>query len=138
MPVGSAWLSLEPYPKMPLSRMLEGSAPRSPHKAALSPADGQEYTFARIWRAARKMARLLEERGLSRGDRVGILSPNCPEYAPAFHGILLAGGVATTLTPLYRERELEYQLNDSGAVVLFHSRLPAPLIEAVRGGLPTG
>src|SRR4030066_531839 len=92
MPVGSAWLSLEPYPKMPLSRMLEWSAARYPHKAALITVDGQEYTFARIWRAARKMARLLEERGLARGDRVGILSPNCPEYAPAFHGILLAAG----------------------------------------------
>src|SRR4030042_4519068 len=105
MPVGSAWRSLEPYPKMPLSRMLEWSAARYPHKAALITADGQEYTFARIWRAARKMARLLEARGVSRGDRVGILSPNCPEYAPAFHGILLAGGVATTPNPPHPARE---------------------------------
>jgi len=137
MPVGSAWLSLEPYPKMPLGRMLEWSAARYPNKAALITADGQEFTFARIWRATRKIARLLEERGLARGDRVGILAPNCPEYAVAFHGILLAGGVATTLNPLYREREIAHQLNDAGAVALFHSRLHAPLIEAVRGELPT-
>ncbi|HLB29667.1 MAG TPA: AMP-binding protein [Dehalococcoidia bacterium] len=137
MPVGSAWLSLEPYPKMPLSRMLEWSAARYPNKAALITADGQEYTFARIWMAARRIARLLEERGLARGDRVGILSPNCPEYGVVFHAILLAGGVATTLNPLYREREIEHQLNDSGAVALFHSRLHAPLIDAVRGQLPS-
>jgi acyl-CoA synthetase (AMP-forming)/AMP-acid ligase II len=117
--------------------MVESAAARYPNKAALISADGQQYTLARLWRAARKIARLLEEQGLARGDRVGILAPNCPEYAVVFHAILLAGGVATTLNPLYREREAAHQLNDAGAVALFHSRLHAPLIEAVRGELPT-
>ena len=137
MPVGSPWLSLEPYPRLPLTQMLEWSAARYPNKAALISADGQEYTFARLWRAARKIARLLEEHGLARGDRVGILAPNCPEYAVAFYATLLAGGAATTLNSLYRQREVEHQLNDSGAIALFHSRTHAPLVEAVRGELPT-
>ncbi len=136
MPVGSPWLSLEPYPKVPLTQMLEWSAARYPNKAALISVDGREHTFAQVWRAARKVARLLQERGIARGDRVGILAPNSPEYAVAFYSTLLAGGAATTLNPLYREREVEYQLNDSGAVALFHSRSHAPLVEAVRGKLP--
>lgn len=137
MPVGSPWLSLEPYPKVPLTSMLESAAARHANKVALISVDGQEYTFARIWRATRKIARLLEEHGLARGDRVGILAPNCPEYPVVFHAILLAGGVVTTLNPLYREREVEHQLNDSGAVALFHSHLHTPLMEAIRGELPT-
>ncbi len=137
MPVRSPWLSLEPYPRIPLTQMVESAAARHANKVALISADGREHTFARIWRATRKIARLLEEHGLARGDRVGILAPNCPEYAVVFHAILMAGGVATTLNPLYREREVEHQLNDAGAVALFHSRLHAPLIEAVRGELPT-
>ena len=43
------------------------------------------------------------------------MSANCPDYAMAFHGIALAGGVVTTANPLYAVDELAHQLNDSAA-----------------------
>src|SRR3990170_6428611 len=130
------WLNLAPYPRVPITSYLESAASRFPSKAALIAADGREYTFAQVWTAARRTARLLQDRGLKKGDRVGIYSPNVPEYAPAFHGVVLAGGVVTTLNPLYRERELVHQLSDAGATALFASRLVMPVGDAVRGELP--
>ncbi len=45
----------------------------------------------------------------------GILSPNCPEYAIAFHAIATLGGIVTPINPLYTQNEIAHQLKDSGA-----------------------
>src|SRR4026207_1923063 len=58
-------------------------------------------------------------RGSGRGDVFAIYCPNLPEYAVVFLGVALAGGVNTTVNPLYTADELANQLNDPGA------RLPA-------------
>ncbi len=60
----------------------------------------------------------LQSRGLVRGDRVAIMMPNLPQYLVAIAGVLRAGFVVVNVNPLYTARELEYQLKDSGAVVL--------------------
>lgn len=61
---------------------------------------------------------MLPDGGLQRGERVAIYSPNCPEYAVVAHGISMAGGTLPTLNPLYRAREVVYQLADAGAKLL--------------------
>lgn len=53
--------------------------------------------------------------GLKKGEAVAIMSPNLLQYPIAVFGILKAGGVVTNTNPMYTERELEHQLNDSGA-----------------------
>jgi acyl-CoA synthetase (AMP-forming)/AMP-acid ligase II len=60
----------------------------------------------------------LVRRGLARGDVLAIYSPNLPEYALAFHGPVMAGGVVTTANPLYTAGELQFQLHDTGAKYL--------------------
>jgi long-chain acyl-CoA synthetase len=53
--------------------------------------------------------------GLKKGDRVAIMMPNLLQYPVALFGVLRAGFVVVNCNPLYTPRELEYQLNDSGA-----------------------
>ena len=65
------------------------------------------------------MARALQERGVSKGDRVAIVAPNSPEWVLAFYGANLAGATVTTLNPLYREREVATQFADSKPVLAF-------------------
>ena len=68
------------------------------------------------------------------GERVAIFLPNCWEFGVAFHAALLAGAVPTTLNPTYREREVRYQLETSGAVVLITD---GSLLTGINlGGLP--
>ena len=61
--------------------------------------------------------------GLHRGDRVAVMMPNLLQYPVAMFGILRAGLVVVNVNPLYTPRELEHQLNDSGAraIVIFES-----------------
>ena len=69
---------------------------------------------------------------MAKGDRVCILSPNCPEYIIAFYAIASVGAVASPMNPSYREREVEYQLNDTEAVAIVVHRSLVPLVENVR------
>jgi acyl-CoA synthetase (AMP-forming)/AMP-acid ligase II len=57
----------------------------------------------------------LSQRGFKKGEVFGILSPNCPEYAIAFHAVATLGGVVTPINPLYIRHEIAQQLSDSGA-----------------------
>jgi len=74
----------------------------------------------------------LQQRGLKKGEVVAIFSPNLPEYALVFHGILAAGGTVTTINPLYTPRELNYQLKDARARFIF--TIP-PFVERVKESL---
>jgi acyl-CoA synthetase (AMP-forming)/AMP-acid ligase II len=79
---------------------------------------GREVTGAELRRSVRALAAGLAERGIGKGDVVGLHLPNLPEYAICFHGVCAAGAVNTTVNPLYTARELAFQLSDSGARTL--------------------
>jgi acyl-CoA synthetase (AMP-forming)/AMP-acid ligase II len=132
----SPWPSQAPYPKRHLSEFLQDVAEQQPDKTALIGPDEKFYSFGDVWETSRRVARLLQETGVTKGQVVAICSPNCPEYVPVVHGILLAGGVVTTINHLHKERELAFQLSDSGAVALFAGRASLSLVEMIREELP--
>src|SRR5256885_7451064 len=75
-------------------------------------------TYKQFEIAVRRTAAGLSQRGFKKGDVFGIFSPNCPEYAIAFHAVAMLGGVNTTLNPLYTAEEAACQLKDSRAKLL--------------------
>jgi len=80
---------------------------------------GRTLTYAEIERASRCFgAWLQKEAGLKRGDRVALMMPNILQYPIAIIGTLRAGMTVVNINPLYTARELEHQLNDSGATVI--------------------
>ncbi len=136
MIVSGYWPSQAPYEEVPLPELLRRSVERFGDKPALIGADGTTRTYRDLWSYASKVARFLQDHGIEKGDKVGIFSPNHVDYASVFYGILLAGATVTTLNPLYREREIEHQLDDAEAVALFvFSPMAAP-VEAARRNLP--
>ena len=76
-------------------------------------------TFAQVKDTADRIATFLHATGIQKGDRVAIFLPNLPHYPAIFFGILKAGAVCVTCNPLYTPAELNYQLKDAGAKVLF-------------------
>ena len=60
----------------------------------------------------------LQSRGLEPGARVAIMLPNVPQFAVTMAGILRAGYTCVNVNPLYTARELEHQLQDSGATAI--------------------
>ena len=76
---------------------------------------GKAITYRELDEASRALAGWLLGRGLQRGARVAIMMPNVLQYPVAIAAILRAGLTAVNVNPLYRPRELEFQLNDAGA-----------------------
>jgi long-chain acyl-CoA synthetase len=76
---------------------------------------GKTLTYAELDAASRALGAFLQSKGLKRGARVAIMMPNVLQYAVAIAAILRAGMTGVNVNPLYRPRELEFQLNDCGA-----------------------
>ena len=95
--------------------LLEHVAQFGDMTALIDGPSGRSYSYAQFGQMVRNVAGNLAKRGFKPGDSVAIYSANLPEYAIAFIGIALAGGVVTTVNPLYTVAELSKQLSDSGA-----------------------
>ena len=76
---------------------------------------GRTVTFSQLADSIAIAAHNLKERGFKKGDVFGILSPNCPEYAIAFHATATLGGIVTPINPLYTRSEIAHQLKDCSA-----------------------
>ena len=77
---------------------------------------GAEISYAELAEEATAFAAYLQQNlGLKKGDKFAIMVPNTLQYPIALFGALLAGLTVVNVNPLYTERELEHQLNDSGA-----------------------
>jgi len=77
---------------------------------------GATLTYAQLDELSRAFAAWLQQKsGLSAGDRVALMMPNILQYPIALFGALRAGMVVVNTNPLYTPRELEHQLQDSGA-----------------------
>ncbi|WP_134496364.1 AMP-binding protein [Microvirga pakistanensis] len=89
-----------------------------PNRAAAE-SFGKRITYAELGRSVDAVASWLQQQGLKRGDRIGIMLPNVMAYPAILYGVLMAGGTVVNINPLYTPRELAYQLQDSGARFLF-------------------
>ncbi len=76
-------------------------------------------TYAELDQLSAKVGAWLQTKGLQKGARVAIMMPNILQYPIAIAAILRAGFIVVNVNPLYTPRELEHQLNDSGAEALF-------------------
>ena len=76
---------------------------------------GVTITYRELDERSRAFAAYLQGLGLDPGDRVSIMMPNLLSNPIAIFGVLLAGLTVVNTNPLYTARELEHQLNDSGA-----------------------
>ncbi len=84
---------------------------------------GARSTWEDIARMADHIASGLQKIGIKKGDRVGILLPNCPLYLAAYYGIARTGAIIVNFNPLYAETELKHRMNDSGVRAVFTTNL---------------
>jgi acyl-CoA synthetase (AMP-forming)/AMP-acid ligase II len=121
--------SLAPYKPISLPELMADAVRRFGDKPAFLSPEGHPTSFNEFWAAVRGVAAALQRDGLDKGDVVGIYAPNSIEYGVALHASLMVGATVTTLNPLYREREVEHQLHDAGAKLVFTL---APLVPVVK------
>lgn len=119
------WLNLYPneipanleYSRTTIHESLIHTAEKYPNKIAIH-FMGNELTYKKLYETSHHLACYLQSLGIVKGDRVAIMLPNIPQAVISYFAILMAGGIVVQTNPLYMERELEYQMKDSGTKVI--------------------
>ena len=93
---------------------------------------GFTMTYAALWEAVQECTRVLHSIGVARGDRVALFLPNCPHFIITYYAALRLGAVIVPTNPLYTEKELEFQIKDSGAETLVTLDLLYPKVYKVQ------
>lgn len=106
-------------PEVALTEFVLEGAERWPQKTAMIDGPtGRSMTYGEMTFSIHRAAAGLAAKGLTKGDVCAIYSPNCLEYAIAFHAVAVLGGINTTINPIYTTEEVAHQLKDAGAKYL--------------------
>jgi long-chain acyl-CoA synthetase len=135
------WLKMYPeqipttltYEEKPLQSFLKDSSLEFPDKVSIH-FMGKDITFKEVYESSLKFAAYLKKLGIKKGDRVAIMLPNIPQAVISYFGILIAGGTVVQTNPTYTERELEYQMKDSGAKAIVAMDILFPRVSNVVPG----
>jgi len=88
-------------------------------RAAMADFMGRKYSYAEMAAIVRRVARGLQDKGIGKGDQIGLFLPNVPQYIAVYYGALAAGATVVNFSPLYTVDELAHQVADSGTSILF-------------------
>ncbi len=119
-----------------LSRLLDAAAARRPDHPAVEDERGGLLTYAALHDQAARLATWLIERGLKRGDRVGLFTPKGLEAVAAIHGALRAGGVYVPVDPTGPAGRAATIFADGGAKFVVVAAKLAPALRQAWGDQP--
>ena len=119
------------YEKITISQALTRSAEKFPDTTAINYM-GNKITYRQLNDMVNQFSKALKDLGVKKGDSVAVCLPNLPQTIIANLAAFRIGAVAAQNNPLYTERELAYQLNDSDAKVLVTMALLIPRIENIQ------
>lgn len=119
------------YEKLTISQALSRSAKNFPNHIALNYM-GKKITYRELDGLVNRFARALSDLGVEPGDKVAVCLPNIPQVIITNLAVLRIGAVAVQNNPLYTERELAYQLNDSGSKIVITLTLLIPRMQTLK------
>ncbi|MFX1369648.1 MAG: long-chain fatty acid--CoA ligase, partial [Promethearchaeota archaeon] len=119
------------YPEMNLYQILDDSARDFGGRPAIW-FQKRRITYKEFKDIADRLATALVNLGVKQGDVVAMMIPNFPQFLFSFYGILKAGAIVTACSVLLTERELAYQLNDSGAEIIIAHDTQLEKINAIK------
>ncbi|HVM15675.1 MAG TPA: long-chain fatty acid--CoA ligase, partial [Egibacteraceae bacterium] len=124
------------YPLVPLTRLLDDAAQDFPQNVAVEFL-GTTLTYRELLDQVDRFATALRALGVEKGDRVGIVLPNCPQHVIAIFAALRLGAIVAETNPLYTQAELEHQLNDAGCKIVVCLDPVYKRLTDLKGRLPT-
>jgi len=102
------------YPDQPVYGLLEDTVRDFPDQTAVLFL-GTRMTYRQLGESVHRFATAMNALGIKKDDRVACILPNCPQFVIAYYGVIRAGAVFVQMNPLNSEREIQFQLADSGA-----------------------
>jgi long-chain acyl-CoA synthetase len=118
------------FPEVPLHGILEETARKCPDHTAIV-YYSKTMTYRELNHLSDRFATALDGLGVKKGDKVAIFLPNMPQFVISYYGISKVGAVETAISPLYKEREVEHQLNDSEAGTIVAMDALYPILQKV-------
>src|SRR5215469_6004558 len=117
------------------------AAAHADREALVDRSSGRRWTYAELHRDVLSLAHGLLRLGIDKGDRVGILAPNCPEWTLLQYATAQVGAILVPINPAYRTDELAYVVNQAGIRLLvaapsFRTSDYAAMIEDARPDCP--
>lgn len=119
------------YEKLTIPQSLTRSARNFPDHTALNYM-GKKITYKELDGLVNRFAGALSDLAIKPGDKVAVCLPNIPQVIITNLAVLRIGAVAVQNNPLYTERELAYQLNDSGSKIVITLTLLVPRMQALK------
>ena len=93
---------------------------------------GQKASYREFNEQVGRFATALAKLGVTKGDRVAVMAPNCPQYVISYYALLKIGAIVVQTNPMYTKREVEHQLQDSGAELMVVYDALYPTVAAIR------
>ena len=118
-------------PNQPLYQILQLASGAYREKPAVA-FMGAFIDFGEAKKLVDLLATALQKLGVVKGDRVGIMLPNCPQYLLSFFAVVRLGAIVVNVNPIYTPREVELVAKDSGMRAIIALDLLAPNIFGVR------
>jgi long-chain acyl-CoA synthetase len=122
-------------PPVPVTALLDEAADDFPRAPALG-YYGRSTNYRRLRRQVDLLAGSLRELGVTRGDRVAMVLPNCPEFVLTFYAALRLGAIAVPLNPAFSASELRYRLADCEAELIVVAESGYEQVASARTGTP--
>jgi len=123
------------YRSIPFFVYLEEAAGANPDHVCTVFQD-KDIRYGEMLRGVNAFAAALYDLGVRKGDRVGLLIPNMPQFVLAYYAILKIGGIVAAMNPQYKQRELTYQLRDAGVDVMIALSSYQPVLDEVCQNYP--
>ena len=105
------------FPHISLPKFFERAAKKYQDRVFID-FKGNEFPYGEIFRQALNLSFNLRALGVEKGDRIGLMLPNIPQFVLCYYGILMAGGIVTAINPAYTIKEVETLSLQSGISVL--------------------
>jgi len=86
---------------------------------------GRKYSYAELAENVRRLAQGLHKLGVTKGIKVGLFMPNCPQFVMSYYAILKTGGTVVNYNPLYSLSEVQHQIEDSATEIMITLALKA-------------
>ena len=118
------------YPEISIYEMLEDTAKRFPQRFAfLYP---KKLNFQDFKAKVDIFATILYKLNIKKGDRIALFAPNSIEWEICFYGLEKIGGILVPMNPQFKETEVKYEIEDSGAEVIIVSQNLFPIVKKVK------
>jgi len=120
--------------KNTINELFNSSVSTFSNENSFSFVDEKPLTYGEVGVQANAIARALQERGIKKGDRVALLSENCPRWGISYFGTAKTGAINVPILTDFHKSEVHHIIRNSGSKVLFISSKLAHKITDVKLG----